>query len=293
MEIKREPDGSLSLPTQKAITDELYSMLDDYSREQSPAKHREHLGASVIGEKCSRKLWYAFRWVKLEQHEPRMRRLFKRGHYEEEKFRALLSWMGFLVRSIDHLTKCQYHFSTVDGHYGGSGDSVALLPWFQNAEDLRILVEYKTHNTKSFTKLKADGLRKAKEQHFIQMSCYGRAFKIRYGLYLAINKDNDDIHFEFVELDWNLALLMEKKATDIITSQTPPPRISDNPAWFDCKYCQFQDICHHGECVEVNCRSCRNAQPIENGQWRCNLWNAVIPDTAAIMKGCPQHQSIA
>ncbi len=289
--IAREPDGSLSLPTQKAITDELYSMLDDYSREQSPAKHREHLGASIIGDKCSRKLWYAFRWVKLEQHEPRMRRLFKRGHYEEEKFAKLLSWMGFHVRSIDPETKKQYAFSSVSGHYGGSGDTVALLPWFQNDEDFRILVEYKTHNAKSFAKLKKDGLRKAKEQHFIQMSCYGLAFKTRYGLYLAINKDNDDIYFEFIELDWNLARLMEKKAADIITSQIAPPKISDNPAWSDCKYCQFQDICHHGECVEVNCRSCVSAIPVDDGQWHCKLYGQNIPKDF-VVKGCPQHVSI-
>lgn len=286
----READGSLSVATQKAITNELYSLLNDYST-QEPLKHREHLGVSVIGEKCSRKLWYAFRWCKLEQFEPRMRRLFKRGHSEEQKFADLLSWMGFHVRTIDLETKKQYAFSSCNGHYGGSGDSVALLPWFQNCEDLRILVEYKTHNKKSFTELKVKGLQLAKPQHLIQMCGYGRAFKTRYGLYCAINKDDDDIYFEFFELDWNVAVLSEKKAMDIISSQIPMPRISDNPSFFECTYCTFKDICHNSAAVEMNCRSCRNSSPINGGKWHCGLWNATIP-AGEIIKGCPQYVSI-
>jgi hypothetical protein len=288
----READGSLSPATISAINAELYHLLDEYSEEKYPSKHREHLGVSIIGEKCHRKLWYSFRWAKLEKHIPRIKRLFQRGHLEEPKFADILGWMGFYVRTIDQATNRQYRFTAVNGHYGGSGDSVALLPWFQNDEDLRILVEYKTANAKSFAAMKKDGLQKSKPIHYIQMCGYAKAFGIRYGLYLAINKDDDDIHFEFLELDWNVATLMEKKAADIINSQIAPPRISDNPAWFECKYCAFQDVCHHGECVEINCRSCKHAQPIENGQWRCNLWNAVIPDRAAIEKGCSQHESI-
>lgn len=288
----REPNGSLSIATQKAITEALYQYLDEYSIEQSPAEHRDHLGVSIIGEKCSRKLWYGFRWVKLEQHEPRMRRLFKRGHREEKIFAEILTWMGFHVRTIDAATNKQYRFSSVGGHYGGSGDAVALLPWFRDDETFRILAEYKTHNNKSFTKLKADGLRKSKEQHYIQMCGYGKAFGLRYGLYCAVNKDNDEIYFEFLELDWNLATLMEKKAADIIGSQIPPPRIAENPAWFDCVYCHKKGICWRGEAVEVNCRSCSSAIPVENGEWKCSFYNSNIPKEW-IVKGCPNHQSIA
>lgn len=300
----RETDGSLSPATQAAINAELYRLLDEHSEEKYPSKHREHLGVSVIGAKCWRQLWYAFRWVKLEKHEPRMKRLFNRGHLEEPKFADLLGWMGFHVRTIDPETKKQYRFSAVNGHYGGSGDSVALLPWFCNDENFRILVEYKTHNKKSFDQFKTDKTKKikdqaktisvkaAKPQHYTQMSCYGKEFKTRYGLYLAINKDDDDIYFEFLELDWNVAILSEKKAADIIGSQIPPPRIAENEAFFDCKYCHFAGICFHNDPVEINCRSCKNARPIENGQWYCDLWKSTIPDRAAIEKGCSQHVSV-
>ncbi len=109
------------------------------------------------------------------------------------------------------------------------------------------------------------------------MCCYGKAFNVRYGLYCAINKDDDDIHFELLELDWNLATQMENKARDIITSNIPPQKISNEPSYFDCKYCNFQQICHYGAEVEKNCRSCAMAVPKENGEWYCNRWGIKIP----------------
>ncbi len=288
----KEQDGSLSEATRKAIVEQLYEYANEYSIEQSPAEHRSHLGVSVIAEPCSRKLWYAFHWCKLEDFSGRMRRLFKRGHNEEEKFIQMLYWMGFFIRSIDPETNKQYKFSKVNGHYGGSGDSIGMLPWLREDEmNDRILIEYKTHNKKSFDHLKANGLKKSKPKHFAQMCGYGREFKTRYGLYCAINKDDDDFYFELIELDWRYAEQLENKARDIIESKFPPQKISENAAFFDCKYCNYAGICHNNEPVEINCRSCKMAQPIEQGQWYCSRFNSIIPP-GFVPKGCPQHMSV-
>lgn len=276
--------------TRAAIVKHLYELTEEYSLETYPAEHRAHLGVSVIGDKCSRKLWYGFRWVKLEQHEARMRRLFSQGHYSEHVFSNLLTWMGFFVREIDPATDKQYKFSAVGGHYGGSSDTLALLPWFRNEDD-RILCEYKTHNNKSFTKLQKSGLKLAKPLHYAQMCGYGREFKAKYGLYCALNKDNDEIFYDLIELDWNYAGELERKAQDIITAQLPPPKISEQPAYFDCTYCNFQQICHYGAEVEKNCRSCKMATPIDKGEWQCTRFNTVIP-TDNIAKEWPCHVSI-
>lgn len=280
-------DGSL--PT-KAIVDELYKLTEEFSLEEYPQKHREHLGASIIGEKCRRKLWYGFRWCKLPTPEGRMRRLWQRGHDEEEKIDTILTWMGFFVREIDPVTNRQYKFSELNGHFGGSSDVMLLLPWFRT-EDMRILGEKKTHNKKSFDTLKNLGVVKAHPKHFAQMSVYGAAFKVKYGLYIAICKDNDDIHYELLELDWDLAAELHNKAKDIIESKFPPEKISNDPNFFECKWCDFQHICHWGELVEVNCRSCKMASPVEKGQWHCSQWGNIIP-AEFVGKGCEKHQSI-
>lgn len=281
------PDGSL--PTQSIVV-ELHRLTEEYSRETYPSKHREHLGASAIGEKCRRKLWYGFRWVKLGEAEGRMRRLWQRGHDEEDKIDKLLSWMGFFVREIDPHTSKQYKFSELNGHYGGSGDGIALLPWFRD-ESQRILVEKKTFGVKYFSPLKTKGMKEATPKYWAQQCSYGAAFKLRYGLFIAVCKDTDEIYYELNQLDWNFAAELQNKAKDVITAELPPEKISNDPNYFECKWCSFVDVCHWGEAVEKNCRSCKNSKPVESGAWRCSHWNAIIPSDA-IAKGCDAHSSV-
>ncbi len=291
-------DGSFPLAE---ITAELYKLTDEYSIETYPARHREHLGASAIGEECYRKLYYDFRWCKLQNAEPRMRRLWARGHSEEEKIDRILTWMGFFVREIDPVTQKQYRFSSVEGHYGGSNDGILIMPWFRD-ERFRILGEKKTFKNDLFNKLKGsynqektkgvgEGLIASNPKYWAQMCCYGKAFKLEYALFIAVNKDNDDIHYELNKLDWNYAINLENKARDIIYADKLPPRISENPAFWKCKFCNHQDICHHGEVVDTNCRSCKMSKPVENGKWFCGKWNMQIPDEA-IKDGCAAHMSV-
>ena len=268
------------------IQNRLYEYAAEYSIEKYPSEHRNHLGISIIGKECWREIWYSWRWVKLIQHEPRMRRLFQRGHREEAQFQAFLLWAGFSFRSTTG--DKQSRISGVNGHYGGSTDDLCLIRW---CDDLPVVCEYKTHGEKSFLDLKEKGLLKSKPVHYKQMSGYGKGFQIKHGLYCAVNKNTDEWYFEFVELDWNLGTELEKKAADIIYSQVPPPKINENPAYYKCRYCDFKDICHHNEKVEINCRSCKNAEPVADGKWNCTKFKDIIPKEF-LLKGCPQHEPI-
>src|SRR5690606_58877 len=62
------------------------------------SEFRGHLGGSLIGRKCSRQLWYTFRWAGKEQFKGRMLRLFERGHKEEFRFVKYLMDVGINVR---------------------------------------------------------------------------------------------------------------------------------------------------------------------------------------------------
>jgi hypothetical protein len=276
--------------TNAEIEQKLNELLDQYSIENYPAEHRNHLGASIIGDECWRKLWFSFRWVKLIEFEPRMRRLFNRGHEEEKKFIKILFWMGFFIREIDPATNKQYCFSMIDGHYGGSGDSLMLMPWDRDKNGERILAEFKTHNNNQFNKLINEGLKIAQPKHFAQMCEYGKAFNTKRAIYCAVNKDNDEIKWIVVDLDWLYAEELEKKARSIIYAQEPPPRISEQPSYFKCKYCDFNDICHDGKEVEKNCRSCKNAAPGPNASWHCKIYGEIPREFIA--KGCDNHKGI-
>lgn len=61
-------------------------------------ERRGHLGASVIGNRCARAVWYGFRWAYQERHLGRILRLFSRGHEEEPRFARWLRMAGAEVQ---------------------------------------------------------------------------------------------------------------------------------------------------------------------------------------------------
>ena len=240
--------------------------------------HRNHLGASTLGKPCWRQLWYSFRWVKQEHFDGRMMRLFNVGHSAELRFVAYLRVIGFEVKEFDEDGK-QFRMSGAWGHYGGSLDGICKAPArYQLSEDIILSLSFKTNNTGSgYEKVGKEALSKSKPEHWAQECQYGYKYGIKYCIYMIENKNDSDITFKVLELDWNYGAQLEKKAEQIIFSKEPPPRISENPSVFECKYCVYANICHKGEQPEKNCRSCRNASPVENAEWFCSAHNSNIP----------------
>jgi hypothetical protein len=129
---------------------------------------RTYLGASIIGDECERKLWYGFRWTTPpEQFDGRMLRLFQTGHREEARMIDDLRRSGVEVWETDPETGRQWGVEEVGGHFRGHLDGVAL--GVKEAPRTAHLLECKTHNAKSFAKLRAEGVRKSKPLHYAQM----------------------------------------------------------------------------------------------------------------------------
>jgi CRISPR/Cas system-associated exonuclease Cas4 (RecB family) len=264
------------------LKDNIEDALETHSIAIHPSEPRTHLGISEIGEDCKRKLYYKFRWVAFEHFDGRMRRLFARGHREEERFINYLEGIGCKVNRFDKDGK-QFRVSGVMGHYGGSCDGVVYTPWYT---DLPFLLEMKTHNIKSFVEYVSKGLQISKPMHLDQMNGYGQKMQIQYGLYFPENKNDDDIKVTPIKLDWERGKALEKKAEEIITAQEPPPKISDNPAFWKCGYCFAKDVCHYGALPIKNCRSCKNVKAADGAQWKCSKFG-IVPESFVI-KGCDQ-----
>lgn len=293
----------------KAVAKRIAEDIDEYNIRAYDGGHRWHLGASLIGEECKRKLWYIFRWCFHEtaptpRDHARKQRLFNRGHREEARFIEWLKGIGAQVWTHETpdvyneqgeivLEGKQFRVSSVLGHFGGSLDGIAKLPERYGIDE-PVLLEFKTSGTGAgFNKSCEDGMPVAKPQHFAQTSTYGAdpAYNFRYCLYFIINKNDDSLHVELVKLDHRLGENMKVKAEQIILSQEPPPRISDNPTFKNCGYCAAKDICHKGAIPEKNCRSCKAARPVENGEWFCDVHNGVIPRDF-VPQGCPSYVPI-
>ena len=282
----------------KALAKRILEEIDEYCVRTYDGGHRSHLGASLIGRECKRYLWYVFRWCLHEKTTGRQQRLFNRGHREEARFIEWLEGIGFKVwfenRDEGPNEKGeypQYRISDVMGHFGGSLDGIAILPERYGIAE-PVLLEFKTNGTGAgFNKLADDGMPIAKPEHFAQTSTYGKKYNFRYCVYLNINKNDDSLHIEVVKLNHNLGEQMIMKAEQIIMSQTAPARLSDNPTFHKCGYCHMKEVCHKGAVVEVNCRSCAFARPVENAEWLCEVHNGNIPKDF-IAKACPSYKAI-
>ena len=282
----------------KALAKRILEEIDEYCVRTYDGGHRSHLGASLIGRECKRYLWYVFRWCLHEKTTGRQQRLFNRGHREEARFIEWLEGIGFKVwfenRDEGPNEKGefpQYRISDVMGHFGGSLDGIAVLPERYGIAE-PVLLEFKTNGTGAgFNKLADDGMPIAKPEHFAQTSTYGKKYNFRYCVYLNINKNDDSLHIEVVKLNHNLGEQMIMKAEQIIMSQAAPARLSDNPTFHKCGYCHMKEVCHKGAVVEVNCRSCAFARPVENAEWFCEVHNGNIPKDF-IAKACPSYKAI-
>lgn len=251
---------------------------------------RSHLGASLIGGLCARKIWYGFRWYLRPKFQARILRLFNRGHLEEARFIALMVATGFQIVQQDKDGK-QFRISELGGHFGGSGDGVILgcpdVPAGQPA-----VTEWKTHSSKSFAKLIKSGVKIAKPEHYTQMQTYMRKMGICYALYGAVNKDNDELHFEIINLDTFHADEFIHRGRTIVLTKLPPDKIPNaSPGWFECRYCDMISVCLQGAPSAVNCRTCRFSEPLETGEWRCNK-NGNILSKEDQLAACPERVEI-
>lgn len=266
--------------------------IGDAYRGQDKSPFRAHLGASGIGKDCARAIWYSFRWFTKPEFEGRMLRLFNRGHLEEARFIALLLQIGVQVFQQDEKGK-QFRISDAGGHFGGSGDGVAIgipdLP-----PNMPCLLEFKTHGDKSFNKLVAEGVQSAKFEHYVQMNTYMRKMNLTVALYGAVNKNTDELHLEIVPLDTITADQFIDRGRQLVFTRTPPKKLSESPGWFECKYCDHKPVCHLKAEPQRNCRTCFYSRPEEDGTWRCGHATAIDKPLSEELQlsGCQEYLKI-
>ena len=254
-----------------------------------PQQHRPHLGASVIGNPCARAIWYTFFWAKRPQVDARMLRLFARGQREEIALSSVLARAGITFHGTDPATGRQFAFVDLDGYVGGSMDGCAVgIP--DDPETWHV-VEFKTHNEKSFNGLSKHGVKQSKPEHYTQMQLYMHWSGMAKALYVAVCKNTDRLHLEIVDYDMAYANDVLNQVKSIISKpDSPPEKLSLDPAFYACKLCQFAPICHGAEVPEPTCRSCCAVTMVGDGKWACKGVTDLIPlPYSAQLQGCKSH----
>lgn len=264
---------------------------DLYARRASAEQPRDYLGWSQIGEPCDRALWYSFRWAEREQIEGRVARLFDTGHREESRLLQDLRDAGVQVWDRDPQTGDQFAISSVGGHLRGHLDAIALgLP---EAPKTAHLVDVKTIKAKKMDELVKKGLRTLYPKYWAQAHGYMGHMELTRAAFLFVCKDDDRIHVERFEYDPAEREKYEARAARIVAAAVPPLRISEDPDWFECRFCAHRGICHGSVAPQVNCRTCTHATPLMagDGAWSCERYGQAIPLDAQRV-GCGDHRYI-
>lgn len=268
------------------------ALIDQWWEQQEEAP-RPHLGASLLGHPCERWLWLSFRWAVRERFSGRMLRLFSRGQREEKVIVDNLRRIGIDIHSTCMDIDGQ-SFVDLGCHVGGSVDGI-IESGVPEAPKTRHVAEFKTHNLKSFTELKRDGVFEAKRRHWCQMQCYMHGTGIKRGLYVAVCKDNDELYTERIEYNPYAAKDIVDRGHRIALSERMPSPLSDNPSWYQCKMCPAWSFCFETRQIEsgcVNCRTCSHVTPKQDWTWTCELFGAQEGVTLRVDEqrlGCTSH----
>lgn len=293
------------IPSVETVATRIYAY---YSEKYNAEPSRPYLGGSAIGNPCERALWYSFRWATKKMFEGRLLRLFQRGHKEEPWLVDDMRACGMQVWPTNPGTNKQWSWSepATGHHFAGNGDGI--LRGVPEAPKAPHLWECKTHSTKSFNEVKSKGVLLGKPVHYSQMQIYMHWTVVEFGktngckraLYTAVCKETDEIYTERIEYDEAYALALIAKANRIIKAETPLPKMSLDPTYYECKFCDQHAVCHGDTVPLVSCRTCVYATPELDGQarWTCGrLYLGEVQPKAELTVeqqrvGCEHHRLI-
>lgn len=251
-------------------------------------RHGYRLPPSKLGSECDAALWHSFRWTTPPtEFSGQMIRLFETGDIQETRLIADLRAIGVDVVDFDpDKPEKQIGVSFADGHgYGWLDGEVLGLP---EAPATIHIFEAKSHNQKSFDKLLREGVEKSKPEHWSQMQTYMHLRHRDRAVYVAVNKNTDEIYIERVEYDFAAAVRLMNKADRIAFAAVPPAGVSTKPDFYLCKFCDHAERCHGSALPEKNCRTCAHSTPISQGRWICELHNSER-DREQQEAGCDDH----
>lgn len=212
------------------VVDKIYEWSKQNLNSSEPSKG---VRCSSMGEDCSRKIWYeANNILPPDEVSGRIARLLNRGSLEEFRFIDALEGIGCIVYDQ------QKKLVALDGKLTGHIDGMV------NIDGVPYLVEFKTHNEKSFNNLVKRGVEKSNFRHFVQMQLYMGLIPVEHGLYLAVNKNTDELYEEVIGFNHTFFEAQIAKAARIIDSESEPVRLYDDPDFYQCKLCRFRNLCH-------------------------------------------------
>src|SRR5690606_32631106 len=118
------------------------------------------------------------------------------------------------------------------------------------------LLEFKTASDKSFKELLKKGVKDWNPQYYAQVIVGMELSGLKKCLHITVNKNTDEIYAESIKPNTTEATRLLNRAERVIFSSEPLQKCSDDPAWYLCKFCSMQNVCHGNRVAQVNMRTC-------------------------------------
>lgn len=259
-------------------------------------KPRPYLGMSSIGDECSRKLWYQWRWFDANVFDADTLARFADGHASEDITADRLRKVPG-INLVTHLsTGKQIGYSDIGGHFKGHLDG--QIEGLLQAPKTKHVWEHKCVNEAKFKKLEKlkeelgekQALAKWDEIYYAQAVLYMFYADLTRHYLTVTTPGSREITSCRTEANNDYARELIAKAESIICSEEPPQKLSQDPSFYKCKWCNFSDVCHYQAPILQHCRTCAFSQPIEGGKWECKAWGEIPYEGQ--LQGCDQWTSL-
>jgi len=256
------------------------------------SKSRGYIGASGIGTECERRIWCQFHWVGTENMTARSIKAIADGHHSE----AVMIQRLRMVPGVTLITEGDdgHQIGFEAGHFRGHADGIII--GIDHLSHVHHVWEHKCCNEKKVAdlhKLKNEDEASALENwdivYYAQAQVYMHMFKLDYHyITVCTPGSRDEVSCVTAYNKEAAVYYSETRPKKIIDAERPPPRISETPAWYQCKFCPFTDNCHASKLPLINCRTCAHSTPRHDGTWFCDKFQNEIDDETQRI-GCMQH----
>lgn len=276
-------------PTLAAIDEALLA-------EEARKPLRQYLGASGIGHACERKSWLDFRQASPRKIDAKGLRRIQDGFAGEAIMAIRLRMVeGIELLTVDEETNDQIGISDFGGHFRGHLDGMILgliqAPATWHVWENKVVDQKKVD---ALVKLKHEHGEKAAlkawdEVYYAQAQLYMHYMGVERHYLTACTPGVRDVVTCRTAYDEADAVRIVAKAKRVIKAPQPPARISTDPSWFQCHWCDHADVCHGDKVVaQSGCRTCIHSTPMDDGTWHCERFDEVL-DFEKQRAGCPAH----
>jgi len=214
----------------------LKEFIDKFYLEKQRTKNQTRFYITDAG-KCPRAIFFKFKKAPKKEMQANILRMFDHGDYIHQLImKALFSSSDIHVVGSEIDISCQEIIS-------GRADAIV-----SDGKDNYVL-DIKSMNSMVFRTLE-----ESKPENLNQIQLYMHYFKIPKGILLYVNKDTQDLKEFIIDYDSLHVERLLKNLEDLknkIDFNTVPCRIPSYPVDWQCRYCQFREICRGAEDGEM------------------------------------------